>query len=151
MVPRIAAIHPKILGESCVLCYTLHSKECSAPVPCPLGSRRLMRKFIREALLPMCGTIDFSKDLYQGGAAGPLRPDPVPRAGRILTLRRCGGRSAVVHPLPRCACWTGRSSGNTIPAGTGCFGTSGCPTGPGGCDADGLCARGPSDDGESGK
>ena len=61
MVLRIAAIHPKILGESCVLCYTLHSKECSAPVPCPLGSRRLMRKFIREALLPMCGTIDFQK------------------------------------------------------------------------------------------
>ncbi|ERK54468.1 hypothetical protein HMPREF1545_03937 [Oscillibacter sp. KLE 1728] len=75
MVPRIAAIHPKILGESCVLCYTLHSKECSAPVPCPLGSRRLMRKFIREALLPMCGAMVFSKDLYQGRAAAPLRPD----------------------------------------------------------------------------
>lgn len=87
MVPRIAAIHPKILGESCVLCYTLHSKECSAPVPCPLGSRRLMRKFIREALLPMCGAMVFSKDLYQGRAAALF--------GRTYfdfeTLRRKGG------------------------------------------------------------
>jgi len=34
-----------------------------------------MRKFIREALLPMCGAMVFSKDLYQGRAAAPLRPD----------------------------------------------------------------------------
>lgn len=88
MVPRIAAIHPKILGESCVLCYTLHSKECSAPVPCPLGSRRLMRKFIREALLPMCGAMVFQKIC--------TKEELLPLFGRTYfdfeTLRRKGGR-----------------------------------------------------------
>lgn len=54
MAPRIAAIHPKILGESCVFCYTPHNKRLSAPAPRPLGGRRLMRKFIREVLLSMC-------------------------------------------------------------------------------------------------
>ena len=46
MVPRIAAIHPKILGESCVLCYTLHSKECSpggAAVQAYLDKRQIRK------------------------------------------------------------------------------------------------------------